>query len=248
MSSAGCWQWHGPLAIFRAGDRAPTNGGTADMERGHYTELLRAARRVSRRPEEAEDLLHNALLAALAAGRTAPTRENRSWIEGVLRNQARLVARHAVRARRRDGTWLRCQPEVAGEPEAPTDSTPTIMRLPRSLRIVALLALSEHTRAEIRYLLRLSDQSLRQRVSQLKRRWIDACGQDAVPTPQFPHGLATGRIRSSLLPMAKLLGSRLASHDPDGHLFAIESAHKMATHKMPGHGNVGGDGTRRNMT
>jgi DNA-directed RNA polymerase specialized sigma24 family protein len=144
--------------------------GLAEMERGHYAELLSAARRVSRRPEEAEDLLHNALLAALAAGRSAPTRGNRGWIEGVLRNQARLAARQAVRARRRDGAWLRCQPEMAGEPEPLTDSTPTIMRLPRALHIVALLALSGHTRAEIRYLLGLSDQSLRQRVSQLKRR------------------------------------------------------------------------------
>src|SRR5687767_3953557 len=137
------------------------------MERGHYAELLRAARRVSRRPEEAEDLLHNALVAALAAGRSAPTRENRGWIEGVLRNQARLAARQAVRARRRDGAWLHCQPEFAGDPEPQTGSIPTaLMSLPRSLRIVALLALSGHTRAEIRYLLGLSDQSLRQRVSQ----------------------------------------------------------------------------------
>lgn len=214
------------------------------MERGHYAELLRAARRVSRRPEEAEDLLHNALLAALAAGRSAATRENRSWIEGVLRNQARLAARQAVRARRRDGAWLHCQPDVAGEPELPPGSTHTaIMCLPRSLRIVALLALSGHTRAEIRYLLGLSDQSLRQRVSQLKRRWIGACGRDAVPSLRFPHGLATGRIRSNLLPVAKLLGSRLASHDPDGHLFAIGTAHKM-----PVGGNVGGEATRRNKT
>ena len=214
------------------------------MERGQYAELLKAARRVSRRPEEAEDLLHNALLAALAAGRSAPTRENRSWIEGVLRNQARLAARQAVRARGRDGAWLRCQPETAGEPEPSTGSTPTaIMRLPRSLRIVALLALSGHTGAEIRCLLGLSDQSLRQRVSQLKRRWIGAGGQEAAPCPQNPHGLATGRIRSNLLPVAKLVGSRLASHDPDGHLFAVGTAHKL-----PGLGNVCGEGTRRTMT
>jgi DNA-directed RNA polymerase specialized sigma24 family protein len=214
------------------------------MERGHYAELLRAARRVSRRPEEAEDLLHNALVAALAAGRSAPTRENRGWIEGVLRNQARLAARQAVRARRRDGAWLHCQPEFAGDPEPQTGSIPTaLMSLPRSLRIVALLALSGHTRAEIRYLLGLSDQSLRQRVSQLKRRWIGACGRDALSGPLFPSGLATGRIRSNLLPVARLLGSRLASHDPDGHLFAVGTAHKM-----PGYGNVEGEGTRRTMT
>jgi DNA-directed RNA polymerase specialized sigma24 family protein len=226
-----------------AGDGAPaTSGGLADMERGYYAELLRAARRVSRRPDEAEDLLHDALLAALAAGRSAPTRENRSWIEGVLRNQARLAARQAVRARRRDGAWLHCQPEIAAEPEPPLRATPTaIMSLPRSLRIVALLALSGHTRAEIRHLLRLSDQSLRQRVAQLKRRSIGA--RDAIPGLRFPHGLATGRIRSNLLPVARLLGSGLASHDPDGHLFAIGTAHKL-----PGLGNVCGEGTRRTMT
>jgi DNA-directed RNA polymerase specialized sigma24 family protein len=219
------------------------------MERGHYAELLRAARRVSRRPEDAEDLLHNALVAALAAGRCAPTRDNRGWIEGVLRNQARLAARQAVRARRRDGAWLHCQPEFAGEPEPPTGSIPTaVMRLPRSLRIVALLALSGHTRAEIRYLLGLSDESLRQRVSQLKRRWIGACGRDAVPSLRFPHGLATGRIRSNLLPVARVLGARFASHDPDGHLFAVATARKMAAHNLPGHGNAGREATRRNVT
>lgn len=216
------------------------------MERGHYAELLRAARRVSRRPEEAEDLLHNALIAALAAGRSAPTRENRSWIEGVLRNQARLAARQAVRARRRDGAWLHCQPEIApeigAEPEPPLRATPTpIMSLPRSLRVVALLALSGHTRAEIRHLLGLSDQSLRQRVAQLKRRSVGA--RDAMPSLWFPHGLATGRIRANLLPVAKRLGPRLASHDPDGHLFAVGTAHKL-----PGLGNVCGEGTRRTMT
>ena len=214
------------------------------MERGHYAELLRTARRVSRRPEEAEDLLHNALVAALAAGRSALTRENRSWIEGVLRNQARLAARQAVRARQRDGAWVRCQPAFAGGPEPQMGSIPAaIMCLPRSLRIVALLALSGHTRAEIRYLLGLSDQSLQQRVSQLKRRWVDAGGRDALPSPLFPSGLATGKIRSNLLPVARLLGSRFASHDPDGHLFAVETAHKM-----PGHGNVGGEATRRSIT
>jgi DNA-directed RNA polymerase specialized sigma24 family protein len=212
------------------------------MERGHYAELLRAARRISRRPEEAEDLLHNAVIAALTAGRSAPTRENRSWIEGVLRNQARLAARQAVRARRRDGAWLHCQPEIAAEPEPPLGAMPAgIMALPRSLRIVALLALSGHTRAEIRHLLGLSDQSLRQRVAQLKRRSIGA--PDATPGLRFPHGLATGRIRANLLPVAKRLGPRLASHDPDGHLFAIRTAHEL-----PGLGNVCGEGTRRTMT
>jgi DNA-directed RNA polymerase specialized sigma24 family protein len=212
------------------------------MERGHYAELLRAARRVSRHPEEAEDLLHNALIAALAAGRSAPTRENRGWIEGVLRNQARLAARQAVRARRRDGAWLHCQPEIAAEAEPPMGPTPAaIMSLPRSLRIIALLALSGHTRAEIRYLLGLSDQSLRKRVSQLKRRWIGA--RDAMPSLRFPHGLATGRIRFNLLPVAKRLGPRLASHDPDGHLFAIGTAHKL-----PGLGNVCGEGARKTVT
>lgn len=211
------------------------------MERGDYAELLKAARRVSRRPEEAEDLLHNALIAALAAGRSAPTRENRAWIEGVLRNQARLAARRAVRARRRDGAWLRCQPEIADAPAPPSSALPAaIVGLPRSLRIVAILALSGHTRAEIRYLLGLSDQSLRQRVSQLKRRWVVAGGRDAVPSPPLALGLPTGRIRSNLLPAARHLGSRLASHDPDGHLFAIATAHKMRRHGNVGKNEQGG--------
>ena len=78
-------------------------------------------------------------------------------------------------------------------------------------------------------------------MAQLKRRSVGA--RDAMPSLWFPHGLATGRIRANLLPVAKRLGPRLASHDPDGHLFAVGTAHNL-----PGLGIVCGEGTRRTMT
>lgn len=206
------------------------------MEHRHYRDLLRAARRLSRRPDEAEDLLQATLLVAVEAGRATATRENQRWMAGVLRHQAALAARGAIRARHRETAWQRCQaPAETGAQSDPSQRV-AIGQLPRSLRIVLLLALSGHTRGEIRHLLGLSDQALRQRVSQLRRCWaqlvasgVVTSGEVEASTQHSAHGpLPYGTVRSALLPMVRRVGPELATHDPDGHLFAI-GAHKTWT-------------------
>ena len=189
-----------------------------------YGELLRLARRHSRRADEAEDLLQDALLDAVAAGR-ADLRDaaNRRWLSGVIRNRATFAARTAARRTRRETRWQR-EP-----PEAPVDDPPVdavLKELPPSLKAVAALALTGHSRREIAYLLGLADTALRQRLSSLKR----ALAARGIPMPATTPGLkldlAYGRIRDALLPKLVKEGGLFASHDPDGHLFIIRRSQK----------------------
>ena len=53
-----------------------------------YVELLRQARRLTRRADEAEDLLQTILLSAVEAGRSdLSSLENRRWLRGALRRR-----------------------------------------------------------------------------------------------------------------------------------------------------------------
>lgn len=178
-------------------------------------DLHALARRVSRRAEEADDLVQDALIAALEAGRTnlaAP--ETRRWLAGVIRNRAAFDARTSARRKRRETGWSEAQPAASIRTETPA---PQLAHLSPALRVTALLALSGHTRQEIGWLLNLSDAALRQRISQLRR------ALDAMPTPDTgPSGpLAFGRIRRALLGPTRRPEAFLASHDPDGHLFVV---------------------------
>lgn len=185
-----------------------------------YNDLLRLARRHSRRRDEAEDLLQEALLDAVAAGRGDLTdADNRRWLAGVIRNRAAMAARSAARRRRRDTIWQREQPRSNGA--AVTDVGEILRDLPPALKAVAALALSGHSRREIAYLLRLDDAALRQRIASLKRR-LTARG---IPMPERTAGLSLdlsyGRIRDALLPKLVREGGLFASHDPDGHLIVF---------------------------
>ena len=184
-----------------------------------FPELHALARRASRRPEEADDLVQSALLAAVEAGRTDfSSPETRRWLAGVIRNRGVFEARTAARRRRRENNWA--LHETSAETADPrSGASEAIAGLPPSLRITALLALSGHTPAEIGWLLGLSDTALRQRITQLKRALaraeIEAGGTG--PSGQ----LAYGRIRRALLGPVRRRDQLLASHDPDGHLFVI---------------------------
>lgn len=190
-----------------------------------FADLHALARRASRRPEEADDLLQSALLDALEAGRTDLTSpETRRWLSGVIRNRAAFEARTSARRRRRETAWGQdASDEARGSKDGrsrsgqATEGDAPLPSLPPSLRLTALLALSGHTRQEIGWLLNLTDTALRQRISQLKR------ALDAAPPPDaHPAGpLAFGRIRRALLGPARRTDAFLASHDPDGHLFVV---------------------------
>ncbi len=191
-----------------------------------FADLHAQARRLARRPDEADDLLQSALLAALESGRTdLASPETRRWISGVIRNRAAFDARTSARRKRRENAWREevlphaqrggCgSPLLRGETEGAAATLPT---LSTSLRLTALLALSGHTRQEIGWLLNLSDAALRQRIFQLKRALDNATAPSADPAGP----LAFGRIRRALLAPARRENAFLASHDPDGHLFVL---------------------------
>lgn len=191
-----------------------------------FSDLHALARRVSRRADEADDLVQEALLIALEAGRTnLASPETRRWLAGVIRNRATFDARTSVRRKRRDTSWSESHRLEPAHPEQRPQGASvegragdaTLPSLPPSLRVTALLALSGHTRQEIGWLLNLSDTALRQRISQLKRALDNAPMPDANPT----GALAFGRIRRALLGPTRRPEAFLASHDPDGHLFVV---------------------------
>jgi DNA-directed RNA polymerase specialized sigma24 family protein len=185
-----------------------------------YEQLLAMARRQCRGTGEPDELLHEALIEALRVGRADFADPlNRRWLAGVIRNKARMAARTGHRRHRRETAWqaLRTEPQTA-------EANPTgelLANLPPSLKSVAALALSGHTRREIAYLLKLEDTALRQRISELRRR-LTAAGI-AMPEglPGLGLELAYGRIRDALLPALLRERGVFASHDPDGHLFII---------------------------
>jgi DNA-directed RNA polymerase specialized sigma24 family protein len=181
-----------------------------------FRDLHALARRVARRSDEADDLVQQAVLAALEAGRTdlsAP--ETRRWLAGVIRNRAAFDARTSARRRRRETAWSDAlAPQTTSPDDAATAAS--VKHLSPALRVTALLALSGHTRQEIGWLLNLSDEALRQRISQLRKA---LAGADPAAGPA--GALAFGRIRRALLAPARRAQVFLASHDPDGHLFLV---------------------------
>ena len=195
----------------------------------HYFDLLRFARRQTRRAAEAEDLLHEALIVALKAGRF-PTGSDRAWFCGVLRKLAAMQARTAARRFRRE--QQADAPETEEGPSA--DPLAFAATLSPSLRIVMLLAIAGHNRLEIRHLLGISDEALRQRILMLRRAWRDAGHvESSLQLSGLRYPLESGRIRQALLPITRGGRAAFASHDPDGHLFAANfsprASHETAT-------------------
>jgi RNA polymerase sigma-70 factor (ECF subfamily) len=196
-----------------------------------YRRLLGIARRHARRTDEAEDVLQDALLAALAAGRDFRETANARWLGGVIRNQATLGARSAARRRRRETRWADeavAPGSLGADPGEPVSLGDILGGLPPALKAVAALALSGHSRREIAYLLAIPDTALRQRLSAL-RRTLAARGV-AMPhgTPGLMLDLPYGRIRDSLMPLLRSSRGTIASHDPDGHPFILRVPHKRA--------------------
>lgn len=189
------------------------------MDRRTYLLLLGQARRRVRRLAEAEDLLQDALLIALEARRGDLTRvENRRWLAGVMRNRGLLDARSAARRRLREAEFQSTAPDMA-LPDLPAYGR--VSDLPPALRTTALLALTRHTRAEIAWLLRLSDVALRKRISEIRRRLVGA--GDGVTDIDLRGNLPFGLMRRALLGRVRDRGPAFGSHDPDGNLFVVSS-------------------------
>lgn len=192
------------------------------MDRQTYLRWLRAARRRTRRAGEAEDLLQTALLAAVEAGRADMTRdENSRWLSGVLRNHALREARSAARRRQRDTGYAAAN--AARDPQAPGEWRGFVSALPPALRTTALLVVTGHTRAEIAWLLRLSETAFRKRISEIRQRWRRS-GLRTLPGDGALRGeLAFGLLRQALIRLVRSDGVALGTHDPDGHLIVLSS-------------------------
>lgn len=198
-----------------------------------YTQLLHYAGKVTRHIDEAEDLLQVILLAAVEAGRSdLSCTENRRWLFGALRKRAAFDARSAVRRQKREAasnlvsSFLEESVELLPEqPQAESEVSMVdfVQTLPPSLRTAAQLALAGHTKAEVAWLLRISDAALRQRIAQIKRRWRQFDGRHVSGLSNLKGELAFGQIRQALLKMSRHNDVLLASHDPDGHLFVVSS-------------------------
>lgn len=183
--------------------------------------LRSVARMHSRVPDEADDLLQDALLEALRAGRgDLSLAVNHRWIAGTIRNLGRMNARGAARRRLREARWVEERGDVR-PPEEPPHAWlhhPVLDTLSPALRVVALLALAGHDRREVAWLLGLSDTALRRRIADLRKR---LAARDLDRDGGVADALPLGLIRRALLPV--VAATRAAGvHDPDGHLILVQ--------------------------
>lgn len=199
-----------------------------------YRQWLALARKHSRRGDQAEDLLQDALLVAAHEGRLDfSVEENRKWFSGVLRNRAAMIARSEGRRKGRE--------ERAGEREAarstqtdgPADAGfrhPVLHDLPLSARRLAALLLHGMTRDEILFALDIAPTAYRQRLTVI-RKFLSNASEEfrtdlmavayyrRVPTDE---SLERGLIRQALLRSVRVR-REVGSHDPDGHLIMFRS-------------------------
>ncbi len=178
------------------------------------TALRRLALRHARMASEADDLVQDVLLAAVETGRGVGEPGFLAWASGAIRNRARFVARTEGRRRRREQA---CHMTASAEAQVVLRVPDALIEhLPRSQRLVALLANVGMGRREIAYLLGLSDVALRQRISALRRMVVlHGAGSEAadIVPAELPVGLARRALKASL----PRNGERtFAIRDPDG--------------------------------
>jgi DNA-directed RNA polymerase specialized sigma24 family protein len=190
------------------------------MTATEYARWISIARRFSSRPDEAADLLHDGLLVAIGTGRDdLKSEDNRKWLTGVLRNQAALRARSAVRRKTRETRAHESAPINSTSRSEPTDDPPSLDNLPPALKSLATLVLAGLGRDEIRHVLQLTDVALRKRISKLSGA---VAGVSASSLPAAARG-DLGLMRQTLL---GVLRRRKPVHavgfaDPDGHLIVV---------------------------
>lgn len=206
-----------------------------DAYRHLRTEALRHARRAA----DADDLVQDALLIALEQGRS----DDPAWLAGVIRNQAAMQARSAIRRRRREAA-------VTDEDVAPTHEetlpSPGVLleRLPPAARRVAVLALHGLNAEEIRWVLGISAPAFRQRLTSIRKAMgalppsqrAEALALAYVRDPARTVDLQFGLIRRAL--KAALGGTDgIGTHDADGHLIVLRAAVPGRAHTSPARGN-----------
>ncbi len=197
---------------------------------GIISQLLREARRATRRQAEAEDLFQTVWLAAVEAGREdLSCAANRRWFVGVLRRRALFDARTAVRRQTREQRVALMDVNTDESAEVPVWF---VERLPPKLRTTALLVLMGHSKREVLWLLRTNEPALRQRIANIRRRWRAEGGGSLDGVSGLGGPLNFGIIRHALLTPARSPGVVLASHDPDGHLFVVRTSRKPRARQL----------------
>lgn len=180
-----------------------------------YSELLRAARRWTKTPEDARDLVQLALAEALARGFSDwDAVGRRGWLRGVIRRQAAFQARGEARRRRRDHLW-----QLGREPSEEVSwawAPQFLSTLAPSLRSLALLIQAGLGGAEARSVLRLTSVAFRQRLTALRRAL--ATTPEATVAASAPEGPGLGARRQSVISTLRRRPDwSVGSHDPDGH-------------------------------
>jgi len=186
------------------------------------------ARRLAPCVGDADDLVQEALIEAIRTGnRDFADFKTLRWLRGVIRNKARHHARTRARAMARDKSWYVQQSD---QPVRNVDAQALVLSsdMPPSLRLLALLALSGHSRIEIAYLLGITDAALRQRIRALRK----ALAQRGAPGFEEFVGLRGdlnyGQIRRHARSYLAAQRGDLATHDPDGHVFIVRRSQKPA--------------------
>lgn len=203
------------------------------MTLAEYRACLAIARRHARNNGEAADLLHEALLAGVQAGRLEFSGSaDRAWLAGTIRHIAAAIARGESRRRARDTRWASEQPAESIDTPPPRDGRNEILaRLTAGTRRVAVLALHGMNADEIQYVLGLKPPAFRQRLAALRRALGSLPGplrQEALalaysqPRRADETRLDFGLIRRALLHHLHG-GAGIGTHDPDGHLLAIRA-------------------------
>lgn len=217
------------------------------MDLDTYRRLRVEARRHARSVTDAEDLLQDALLIALERGDEDRVTLSSAWLAGVLRNQAAMQARGAIRRRRRETAMaVELAMEVGAtelEPAVPSPGA-LLERLPPAARRVAVLALHGLNGEEIRWILGLSATAFRQRLTSIRKtlgalppaQRAEAMALADVRDPARGVDLQFGLVRRAL--KAALRGADgIGTHDADGHLIVVRAALRSAAHTSPSGGN-----------
>jgi DNA-directed RNA polymerase specialized sigma24 family protein len=204
-----------------------------------YLHLHAEARRHARCAVDADDLVQDALLIALEQGRS----DDPAWLAGVIRNQAAMQARSAIRRRRREAAVA--EDDVANAHEdSPPSAGALLERLPPAARRVAVLALHGLNAEEIRWVLGISATAFRQRLTSIRKAMgalppsqrAEALALAYVRDPARTVDLQFGLIRRAL--KAALGGTDgIGTHDADGHLIVLRAAMPGCAHTSPRGGN-----------
>ena len=209
------------------------------MDLDAYRHLRAEARRHARRAADADDLVQDALLIALEQGRS----DDPAWLAGVIRNQAAMQARSAIRRRRRESTVVEDEVAIAHE-EAQPSAGALLERLPPAARRVAVLALHGLNAEEIRWVLGISAAAFRQRLTSIRKAMgalppsqrAEALALAYVRDPARTVDLQFGLVRRAL--KAALGGTDgIGTHDADGHLIVLRAALPGRAHTSPARGN-----------